>query len=456
MSRINRRNLITSISGVSALSLAGCSDITSTEEPNREPREPPEENAKKEEGEVGSIKYEPSSSGAEYSFNIKFDGTIYEKATFVVKGVLYEDIVTQSDETSSATPTTDIVFEKEISGSNEETKNPMSFAGDISEWNLEKFLNKGAIVFQFGVKYESKSGIDIINSDLDIAWLYYTYGKDEKTKVTQFSQRHVWQQNGKYHYKLIARLWHSKHPDYEDHPSNLIYQISFTVEESVVEALQEYNESRPEALLCKADGDGICVGYTETHRTDIGEVQYLERPIFGKIADGLQDVLEKFSLTGQDRTIVDSALGLLSGTIRYKQDWDYISEAAIVPFPEELFLDGYGDCKGQGFAINGILHHLGFDTSIFLLRQPKDPPLAFYHLTGGVGMELDQDLYNRLEHKNKKRLLKNSASRYPEVAEAEEASKHISIDPTLANLANYNKNALGTVFYYKEGKDRDI
>ncbi|GAB7090986.1 hypothetical protein JCM18237_12570 [Halorubrum luteum] len=443
MNQPNRRHFVSSIALGGIAGIAGCigdGNDDSRLDDSHEPESGDDERA----GEITDVRGSATDIGSEKNawsvVEVEFDvrGELEESVELVIQALpqKYTSPEFESEEPDDVR-TLDKIQIVDGGGRPDDVQIEL-----MDYWDDIPRVNEQAFRVRLGLELESRQGVtikDVVERPL-IAYTHRENG-EESQNIDSMGNNHTWVEDGEQHFVFISHISTTSNR-YEELP-----RIPFVVKHSIsiedMDSLEAIYEDDPIAWQ----------DYLDTRSEgSLSGVRYLERPIFADIADAIQGVFERNNLTDDDDIIVRTAYNLINSTTSYAQPWDTVSESVRVPYPELFFRDGEGDCKAQGFAANGILHHLGYDTSLFLFRMSDAPPTAYHHLSGGVGIDLDPET-SHIGERVESGVGRDSNWRRPEFTETDERSAdHISIDPSTASIAAYSSNQTAATYHFVEGK----
>ena len=368
-----------------------------------------------------------TSQACEYEFESV--GVIYEQVDLVIQVYPFSSLLnTESGEAGA-----EFAYRETIVESNEEGVIPEPGSVDFTEITDHSYIDDKPVGFRVGIEIESGNGVNIMAYDETTPVMYYTNKQTGEIDIAMSRDVTSWETDDGFEIFFCHRINVDGNPTGNPELNTVLHPYWVSVSHEVMNALDEIN-SGSDPFEYKQ--------YLETKDSSIGTVEYLERPIFEEIAAELQSAFDQWGVTS-DSAKVYSVWHAVSGT-DYKQDWNTLEEGLIVPYPEQFFYQGYGDCKAMGYAVNGILHHLGFDTSVILYSKKSRPDRLRHHLSGGVGMSLDNEMGDDFEEK--------PGYRHPEYIESEGAEDHVIVDPSTGRIGNYSLENDAFAKHYVEGK----
>ena len=452
MSNLNRRKFIAGLTGTTLTSsLAGCSDRTEEEEPREV--EPPGPTNELEDVSMTSIRRGSSRPQLEVDISAR-ELTSHKYLVVQLLPIKYYSPELEIEDPESITVDTIRITEfdeelgewydtDEIYKTENVEINLMDYWDDIpDEW-------KRTISFTVRVGIETENDRDSIQFyDHDnYGVMAYTHKENgEETKEISNGNLHSWVEDDKYHIQKIvststASTKYNIGGDEDFTRAAIFFEHKVDIER--MEALRDlYNRDDPERMV-------LWHNYLEPKTVEpLGEIEYLESPIFRTIAEEIERTYNRLNLTDDDELYIHAAYRMAS--VNYDQPWDDEVGNHSVEFPEVMLERGGGDCKAQGCAVNGILHHLGYDTSLSLFRKPDAPDNWYHHLGGGVGIESVEDT-TFIENTREEELYPDKVSTDDRVSPGVGAEEHLIVDPSTANVGRGSDNHR-TAYSFKEGK----
>lgn len=262
----------------------------------------------------------------------------------------------------------------------EYTHNPDELVEPLEPWTTYTY---GLIV-----DMESEPEPRLLDTSEYSFYAYEDLDSHEKTVRVRTTSKKEFYDFGD-HYELLIFAGIDSHETREDAlPNFFMHSTHATIdaeELEVVEYIQDPDSAQSTMNFLEFNDD-IWVSRYNT------SVNYLNRPIVKEIANGLQEAFDEINVTKDEVKI--NTVEFYVSSCDYVQEWDTMAESASVNYPELFYRNGYGDCKDMGLLANALLHHLGFDTTIFIYASPEG---IFNHMSGGVDAELLPETQQRFD-----------------------------------------------------------
>lgn len=441
MNRAHRRRFLSTIALGGTVGLAGCVDgVMTDDDGGQEPRDP--DDGDDDEPEVTSAEIESFDTGSgQMEIEVEAMGKIHERgADLVVQAYPYNHRSPEVEPTDDEVVTLETI---PITGRGVHAE--LDYQPNVldSKDDFPTEPNGLPFGFQLGVQYDDKQDVNILEiHDNGYTLLQYKEDGQEVTELRSGGTIRTWVEDDEFHYAIVHRLsMRSNYYDTEEvEATPLVTTHSINTDE--LSDLDDIYENDPLEWQT----------YLDTRSSgSLSNIEYLDRPMFESIAETISEGLDWMNLTEDDDLFVRSAYNVLS-IIEYDQPWDTVAESVRVPYPEQLYRDGGGDCKAQGFMVNGILHHLRYDTSLFLIREETTTAQQYHHMGGGVGMDLDPET-SEIGERIQSREGREANWRHPEAADTDERSlEHVLVDPSTNSIGGYNSHYIAITYDFVEGR----
>ncbi|WP_193308985.1 hypothetical protein [Halorubrum halophilum] len=391
---MNRRELIsTGIVGLTGAT-AGCTKDGSLLGPQprgtEEPNEPPGQQGELESGviEAGTLKSLKSGRTKTLQFELDYSEKIREDFSISLIAIPTKQFIGVTELNLSKFDNYSELYTIEYDGERlvEErdywVKRDNRYTFEVGTDSTEPMLELEAGTYTTGliVDMESEDSPRLLDIE-DDSFVVYTTPDDVKNVTLNNNERKIYEHADSYTLKLLHSYVYVNDRD-DLMPEGIYVESNFEIPKDELEMVK-YIHNPETGPIMEWDEYHKPLWVPEYNKS----VEYMNRPLVKDIAERVKQIEEEFDIQ-EDETLLRIVFWMIR-TCYYKQDWDTIEENRSVRYPSHYFMKGYGDCKDMGLLGNSILHHLGFDTTLYLYSDNSDT--YYYHLSGAVDCELTEE-----------------------------------------------------------------